>query len=86
MSQESWLESQEELSNIIKGWYFHSSTMVTREGQRITSGGEKTPLSAIRPCGMEVPPSKALDMTRSLHLTIDYLLRIEYRNLEPQTN
>ena len=30
-----------------------------------------------RPCGMEVPPSEALDMSKILHLIIGYLLRIE---------
>jgi hypothetical protein len=39
----------------------------------VTSGGGETPLSAVRPCGMGVPPSEALDMSRSPHLTIGYL-------------
>ena len=76
VSRESWLESQEELRDTIKGWYLHSNTMMTREGQRITGGGEETPLSAVRPCGMGVPPSEALDMSGSSYLTIGYLLRI----------
>ena len=29
----------------------------------ITGGGKETPLSAVRPFGMGVPPSKALDMS-----------------------
>ena len=58
--------------------------MVTREGQRVTGGGKETPLSAVRPCGMGVPPSEALDMSGSLHLIIGYLLKIEYGNLESQ--
>ena len=58
--------------------------MVIREGQRITDGGEKRPLSAVRPCGMGVPPSEALDMSGSLHLTIGYLLRIGCWDLESQ--
>ena len=58
--------------------------MVTPEGQGITGSGEETPLSAVRPCGMEVPPSEALDMSGSPHLTIGYLLRIEYGDLESQ--
>ena len=33
---------------------------------------------------MEVPPSEALDMSGSPHLTIDYLLRIGYGDLESQ--
>ena len=56
--------------------------MVTREGQGITGGGEKTPLSAIRPCGMGVLPSEALDISGSPHLTIGYLLKIGCRDLE----
>ena len=44
--------------------------MVTREGQGITGNGKETPLSAVRPRGMEVPPNEALDMSGSPHLTI----------------
>ena len=84
MSRESRLESQEKLRNTIKGWYLHFDTMVTREGQRITSGSEKIPLNAVRPCGMRVPPSEALDMSGSPHLTIGYLLRIGCGDLEFQ--
>ena len=59
--------------------------MVTREGQGVTGGGEETgPLSAVRPCGMGVLPSGALDMSGSPHLTIGYLLRIGYGDLESQ--
>ena len=58
--------------------------MVTREGQGVTGGGEETPLSAVRPCEMGVPPSEALDMSGSPHLTIGYLLRIGYGDLESQ--
>ena len=58
--------------------------MVTREGQGVTGGGEETPLSAVRPCGMGVPPSGALDMSESPHLTIGYLLRIGCGDLESQ--
>ena len=47
-------------------------------------GGKETPLSAVRPSGMEVSPSEALDMTGSPHLTISYLLRIGCGNLECQ--
>ena len=36
-------------------------------------GGE-TLLSMIRPCGMDIIPSLALDMYRSLHQIISYLL------------
>ena len=49
-----------------------------QEGQRVTmgvmNGDEDTPLSEIRPCGMEVPSSKALDISRSPYLIIGYLL------------
>ena len=58
--------------------------MVTWEGQEITGWGEKTPLSAVRLCGIGVPPSEALDMSGSPHLTIGYLLRIGCGNLESQ--
>ena len=55
--------------------------MVTQKNQRalmgIMGGGNKTPLSAVRQCGMEVPPSEALDTNGSLHLTMGYLLRDE---------
>ena len=47
-------------------------------------GGEETPLSAVRSYRMGVPPSEALDMSGSLHLTIGYLLRIGCGNLEFQ--
>ena len=56
-SLKSWLQSQEELRDIINGWCLHSGTMVTQEGQRVTGGGEEIPLSAVRLCGMGVPPS-----------------------------
>ena len=40
-------------------------------------GGEETPLSAVRLYGMRVPPSEAIDISRSPHLIIAYLLRGE---------
>ena len=49
------------------GWEYH---------QGVTGGSKETPLSAVRPCGMGVPPSGALDMSGSPHLTIGYLLKI----------
>ena len=58
--------------------------MVTRKGQGITDGGEETPLSAVRPYGKRVPPSEALDMSGSPHLTIGYLLRIGCGDVESQ--
>ena len=48
-------------------------------------GGGGIPLSAIRPCGMNVIPNKALDMYGSLHLTIPYLLKDEQWNLEDKS-
>ena len=51
-------------------------------GQGVTGGGEEILLSAIRPCGMGVPSSEALDISRSPHLTIGYLLRIRCGDLE----
>jgi hypothetical protein len=45
----------------------------------VMGGGEETPLSAVRPCGKGVPPSMALDISGSPHLTIGYLLRGESR-------
>ena len=43
----------------------------------VIHGGNGTPLSVVRPCGMDVTPKKALDMYESPHLTIPYLLRDE---------
>ena len=48
----------------------------------VLNGGGKTPLSAVRPCGMDVTPKKALDMYGSPLLTILYLLRGEQGDLE----
>ena len=84
MFLESCLEFQKELHDSLKRWCLHSGTMVTREGQGIIDGGEETPLSAIRPCGMAVLPSEALDMSGTPHLTIGYLLRIGCGDLESQ--
>ena len=44
---------------------------------RVMYGGSRTPLSAVRPCKMDVIPRKALDMYGNPHLTIPYLLRGE---------
>ena len=84
VSQKNWLESQEELCDTIKGWWLHSSTMVTQKGQGVTGSGEETPLNVVRPCGMGVLSSEALDMNGSPHLIIDYLLRIGCGDLESQ--
>ena len=49
--------------------------MVTQEGQEaitmVTGGGEEIPLSAVRPCRMEVRLSEALDICGNPHLIID---------------
>ena len=59
--------------------------MVTQEGQGVIGSGEEIPLiSAVRPCGMEVPPSEALDMSGNLHLIISYRLKIGCGYLESQ--
>ena len=52
----------------------------------VTSGGEETPLCAVRPCGMGIPPNEALDTSVHLHLTIDYLLKGECKDLESQVS
>ena len=61
---------------------------MTQESEGITTGftggGDETPLSGIRPYGMGVPSNEALDTSTSLHLTISYLLRIEYGDLKFQ--
>ena len=44
----------------------------------IMGGDEETPLSAIRPCQMEVLPNKVLNLSGSLYLIIGYLLKGEY--------
>ena len=82
MSRKSWLEFRKEFRDTIKGWCLDSGTTVIQKGQGITGGGEDTRLSVVRPCGMGVPPSEALDMSGSLHLTIGYLLRIECGDLK----
>ena len=38
-------------------------------------GGNEIALSAVKPCGMSIIPSKALNMYGSRHLIISYLLR-----------
>ena len=44
-------------------------------------GGEKIPLSVVRPCGMGAP-SVAFDMSGSLHLIIGSLLNGECKGLK----
>ena len=51
----------------------------------VMHGSSRTPLSAARPCGMDVTPRKALDMYGSPHLTIPYLLRGEQGDLEDKS-
>ena len=48
----------------------------------VMHGGGGIPLSAVRPCRMDVTPKKALDMYGNPHLTIPYLLRGEQGDLE----
>ena len=43
----------------------------------VMHSGGGTPLSMVRPCGMDITPNKALDMYGSPHLIIRYLLRGE---------
>ena len=80
------LKGRNSLNTCPNGWCLYSDTMVTRLGQGVTGGGEETPLSAVRPCGMGVPQSEALDMSGSPHLTIGYLLRIGCGDLESQVD
>ena len=51
----------------------------------VMHGDGRTPLSVVRLCGMGVTPRKALDMYRSPHLTIPYLLRGEQEDLEDKS-
>ena len=51
----------------------------------VMHGGSETSLSAVRPCGMDVTPKKALDMYGSPHLTILYLLRGEQGDFEDKS-
>ena len=51
----------------------------------VMHGGNGTPLSAFRPCGMSVTSRKALDMYGSPHLTIPYLLRGEQGDLDDKS-
>ena len=43
----------------------------------VIHGERVTPLSAVRPCRMDVIPSVAFDVSRSLHQVIFYLLKDE---------
>ena len=51
----------------------------------VMHGGDETPLSAVRPCGMGVTLRKALDMYGSPHLSILYLLGGEQGDLEDKS-
>ena len=59
-------------------------------GERATmgvkGGGAKTPLSTIRPCGMGISHKGALEMSTSLNLTIGYLLRNKWKDLESKSH
>ena len=48
-------------------------------------GGGGIPLSVVKPCEMGVTPRKALDMYKSPHLTIPYLLRGEQGDLKDKS-
>lgn len=70
------------MCDTIKEWCFHLNTTVTKEGQvgivGTMRGGEEIPLNVVKPCGMRVPQSEALDTSGSSHESISYLLRIEF--------
>ena len=51
----------------------------------VIHGGDETPLSTVRLCGMGVIPRKALDMYGNLHLTTPFLLRGEQGDLEDKS-
>ena len=57
-------------------------------GQKATMGvrsdgkAQETPLSTVRLYKMGIPPSGALDISRSLHLIIGYLPNNEHEQLE----
>ena len=48
----------------------------------VMHGGGGIPLSTVRPYGMDIILRKVLDIYRSLHLTIPYLLKGEQVDLE----
>ena len=48
----------------------------------VSGGGEETRLSVVRPCRIEIPINEALDMSESLYLIIDYLLKDKQRDLQ----
>ena len=56
-------------------YWYHDDPKGQSSTIKITNGGEETPLSVIRLCGMEIPPSRALDMSGSPYLIIGYLQR-----------
>ena len=63
--------------------YWHHSDLSCQGATLwVTGGGAKTPLRAITLCRMGVLPNGALNMSESLHLTINYLLRDEQKDLE----
>ena len=45
----------------------------------VMHGGRGIPLSVVRPHRMDITPDMALNMCRSLHLTVNYLLKSEQR-------
>ena len=48
----------------------------------VTGGGNKTPQNAVMPCRIEVQPSEVLNMSGSLHLIFDYVLKDKHGGLE----
>ena len=64
---------------MVFSYWYYSDFGGQRATIGITGGSEKIPLSIIKSCGMEIPPSGTLDMNGSLHLIINYLLRCERR-------
>ena len=63
----------------------HHSNSEGPRGHHASHGdGEEILLSVVRPCGMGVPPTKALNTSGSPHLTIGYLLKVKCEDLELQ--
>ena len=63
----------------------HSQHHGDLNGYGIMHGGDETPVSTIRLCGMSVTSCMTLDMYGSPHLTISYLLRNEQEDIEDKS-
>ena len=59
--------------------------MVTWVAIRIMHGNDGILLSIVRPYEMDITPSLALEMCKSLHLIITYLLKGEWKDLESKS-